>query len=447
LKKQIFIALSVLLLLSFTVLAYAEEPQIKLGGDILIRGFWFDNVDQSGSSPTFLPVQTPSQAFYTTEARLTVDAKVSDNLKGFMELETAFGGDPYSGEYYWGEYSYNAKPPADLLFRQLWIQYTGSGLLGIPSGMKVGHQLLTLGEKQFLNHERFGDDAIVLFIQPTKELFLAALTGKLAEGSLYSGPDDLDIYTILGTYKLDKDNTLGINYSYIGDSYIDLKLSNLGVHANGLIAGALTYAAEFDWQFGNTRLSHDDSTDKYNFKGYGFMAKAGYKIDPVNLRASFAWGSGDSDGLHDKDIDEFQVTMDSDNQYPETRFVHYTQIYERTVSTSALGQILGQGVVRGTGIANTVYYNLGVDLMAMKDLGLSLDGFLLRAAKTLTDGGQNKSIGVEVDFKGSYKLAKNLTYFVEAGFFDPGKYYSTGIYDGMDKETVTQLIHGLNLSF
>ena len=435
-RKQIFIALSVLLLLSFTVLAYAEEPQIKLGGDILIRGWYFKNVDQGD---TYLPIDTAAQAFYTEEARLTVDAKISDNLKGFMELETATFGDPYSGEYYWGYYSYNAKPPAELLFRQLWIQYTGSGLLGVPSGIKIGHQPLSLGEKLFLNHERFGDDAIVLFTQPTKELFLAALTGKLYEGSILSGSDDLDIYTILGTYKLDKDNTVGINYSYFNESSADLKISNLGFHANGLIAQALTYAAEADFQFGNaTPLG-----TKLHFSGWGAFAKAGYKIDPVNLRASFAFGSGDSNGDTDGKISEFQVTMDSDLQSPATRFVHYTQIYERTVTTAAMNQYLGQGVDRGTGIANTIYYNIGIDLMAVKDLGLSLDGFLLRAQKV--PSGVNKSIGAEVDFKGSYKIAKNLTYFVEAGVFDPSKFYTSAY--GIDKKTVTQLVHGIDLTF
>ncbi len=88
--------------------------------------------------------------------------------------------------------SYDAKPNADMRLRQAWIQYTGSGLFGVPAGVKIGHQLLTLGEKQFLNHERFGDDALVLFVNPTKELSLAAATIKANEG-LYTLPgDDLD---------------------------------------------------------------------------------------------------------------------------------------------------------------------------------------------------------------------------------------------------------------
>ena len=464
-RKFIFIVLSVLLLLSFIALAYAEEPQIKLGGRILVRGWYFNGVDLTDG--TYLPVanghntllgedvafNSDAAALYTTNAYLTIDAKVTDNLQGYMELETADNRYSTSGLYKWG--NQDQKPAADLFFRQLWIQYTGSGLLGIPSGVKIGHQLLTLGEKQFLNHERFGDDAIVLFVQPTKELNIAGILGKLSEGSSSTGSwmdntNDVDLYTILATYKLDKDNTLGINYSFINDSDLDLTFQNVGLHANGLIAGALTYAAEFDTQFGHI-YDKDSPLSGYNqltFKGWGFMAKAGYKIDPVNLRASFAIGSGDNDS-NDSNIREFQFTGGSDAVSPLARFVHYTQIYERTVKTSAWEQGLTGNAstfpLRNTGIANTTYYNLGADIMATKDINLSLDGFILRATKSLPDVEGSKGLGSELDFKGSYKITKNLTYFVEAGAFWPGGFYHDTY--GIEDNNVTQLVHGINLTF
>lgn len=456
-RKFIFIALAVLLLLSLTALAYAEEPQIKLGGRILVRGWYFNGVDIIGAS--YLPANnghqtiggedvefnTEAASLYTTNAYLTIDAKVTDNLQAYMELETCDNQTlGVSGLYKWG--TQDSKPVADLYFRQLWIQYTGSGLLGVPAGVKIGHQLLTLGEKQFLNHERFGDDAIVLFVQPTKELNIAAILGKLYEGTYALNTDDTDLYTILATYKLDKDNTLGINYSYINNSMLDLTFQNLGLHANGLIAGALTYAAEFDTQFGHVFDKDSPVTgyDQLTFKGWGFMAKAGYKIDPVNLRASFAIGSGDNDDS-DSNIREFQFTGGSDAVSPLARFVHYTQIYERTVRTSAREQVLGGDLVRNSGIANTTYYNLGADLMATKDLNLSLDGFIIRATKSWPDVEGAKSIGSELDLKGSYKITKNFTYFVEAGAFWPGNFYGDTF--GIDDSNVTQVIHGINLTF
>jgi hypothetical protein len=322
--------------------------------------------------------------------------------------------------------------------------------LGVPSGLKVGHQLLTLGEKQFLNLERFGTDAIVVFTEPTKELFLAALTAKVSEGSSTLNTDDTDAYVLLGTYKLDKNNTIGLNYTYVNLSHLaELAFSNIGLHAHGMLMDALTYAAEFDWQFGEVL---DPSKD---FKGWGIMAKLGYKIDPVNLRASFAMGSGDKD-LNDDKISEFQVVMSPAAVSPTSRYVHYTQIYERTIRTAAIGAeplspsgFLGAGS-RSSGIANTTYINLGLDWAATKDISLSLDGFILRATKTgawedYMGNSVSKSVGNEVDFKGSYKIAKNLTYFLEAGLFNAGKFYEdTGT---VDKKVVTQVVHGINLTF
>ena len=467
-RKFIPIALAVFLLLSFTTIAFAihvpdvplEEQtvtaagaKITLGGRILVRGWYFHNVDSE-----FLPTEdTHDKADYTTNAYLIVNAKLSDNLQAYMELESTPPSNNNSGLFHWGTGSPHAadtKPNADLRFRELWIQYTGSGLLGVPAGIKIGHMPLTLGEKQFLNHERFGDDAILLFVYPVKELELAVITVKLLEGVNFSNFEgsnsyDMDYYGIMGTYKLDKDNTIGLNYSYINGPNItsditDLQFSNLGAHANGLLMGALTYAAEFDYQFGSIK----DGTSDVDFKGWGIMAKVGYKLDPVNLRASFAMGSGDDND--DNKIDEFQTTVANSNEGPQARFVHYTQIYERTIATSATQQVFGTFGTsnRNTGIANTTYYNLGLDFMPMKALSMSLDGFYLQA--TDTPSGADDNIGWEIDFKGSYKITKNLSYFVEAGYFDANDFYKNGTVDVeklTDPKSVTQVIHGINLTF
>jgi hypothetical protein len=486
LRKYIFIALSVLLLLTFATLVYAEEPQIKLGGRIMVRGWYFSNASFATGSLNnvyALPgeisgAECRDVALWTTNISLTMDAKVSDNVQGFLELEVAQGGNSQSGLYIWGYNGYgpDSKPNADLLFRQAWIQYTGSGLLGVPSGLKVGHQLLTLGEKQFLNHERFGDDAVLVFVEPTKELLLAAVTAKLNEGNYTLAYDDIDAYVLLGTYKIDKDNTIGLYYFYANNSDLEktfassnytglngLSLQDLGLHGNGKLAQTIDYAYELDTQFG--KAEGQPGIDDIKYQGYAIYLKGGYKIPetPLNVRASFALGSGDENGVSnlnaggDHKIKEFQVTQGFDTESPIARFVHYTQIYERTIATASLIQTIGGsgGILyphRNTGIANTTYYNLGLDLAATKDLAMSLDGFILRATKTdgwskvLGGSDVSKNVGWELDFKGSYKLAKNLTYFVEAGTFRPGKFYEDTSLVSTDK-TVSQVIHGLNLTF
>lgn len=531
LRKYIALALGLLFILGFTATAFAihipdlppdeqivtaKGAEITLGGRIMVRGWYFSNaafatngaLEDSRISTNAFPGnlktnvgddrETNDTALWTTNISLTLDAKVANNVEGFIELEVANGENVQSGLYVWGQgtmtsanpaQGYDSKPNADLRFRQAWILYTGSGLLGAPAGVKVGHQLISLGEKQFLDHERFGDDALIVFVNPIKELHLAAATVKANEG-IYTLPgDDLNVYALIGTYNLSKDITAGINYSYfqnsdledtIGGAYAghdELSLQNLGLHSHGMLAG-IDYALEFDTQYGKVKgfeetPKYPAGTDDIKYRGFAVYMRGGYKIPdtPLNLRASFAYGSGDNNALEDGKIGEFQVCQGFDTEVNIARFVHYTQIYERTIATAALiqtvggsGTILGGGGVipgtnvtasahRNTGIANTTYYNLGLDLAATKDLSLSLDGFILRATKT---GGWeevlsghpdvSKNLGWEVDFKGSYKLAKNLTYFVEAGNFAAGAFYTdTNMVE--TKKSVTQVIHGLNLTF
>ena len=237
-KKYLAVLFGALFILSFAATAFAvhetTEPdeavvakgaaKITLGGKIIVRGWYFDNintqvVDLSSYvrrvNTGALPVETGSQALYTTNAYLTVDAKIGDNIQGFMELETSAGESNNSGVQYWG--TYDTKNDQELKFRQLWIQYTGSGLLGAPAGLKVGHMPIVLGEMQFLRNDRFGNDAILLWVDPIKEMHLLIGTTKLNEGTTTFGDinstDDLDGYIALMTYMLNKDNTIGVNYT------------------------------------------------------------------------------------------------------------------------------------------------------------------------------------------------------------------------------------------
>jgi hypothetical protein len=452
-KKYLAVLLAVIFILSFAVAAFAQDkPEITLGGELRARGWYLVN-----NAPGNLPEDTDSQAWYDYRVRLNVAAKVTDNTSAFVQLETsteATAGPTSrtSDWYYWG--SWNQKPSANLTLRQAYIQHQGSGLLGVPLGVKVGHMLVAVGEKQFLDHTKYGDDAILLWTDPTKELHIGLLNAKAVEADPANHGDDVDAYVLLATYKLDKDNTIGLNYTWIKSDDNEpvtivgadsLSFQNLGLHANGNISG-LTYAIEGDIQFGKIKMDSGDDTE---FKGYGIMAKLAYKLDPVNIRASFAMGSGDDDPDDDEN-NEFQTTLGRD--------VHYTFNYEYTVrsavpalaSNGSQGQVLGVAgspTGRATGIANTTYYNLGIDYIPVKDLSLMLDGFIIQATKEIMSGGE-KDVGSEVDLNIAYKIDKNLMYTVTAGVFWPGKFYEDGDTPLVnEKETVTQLMHALTLSF
>jgi hypothetical protein len=287
-------------------------------------------------------------------------------------------------------------------------------------GLKIGHMPLALGEKQFFDNTKFGDDAIVLFADPTKQIHAALLTFKAVEGAKAANGDDTDGYVGLVTYNVDGNNTVGLNLTYLNNSNDRLKLSNIGLHANGKFAG-FGYKGEADMQFGSI------GDPKEKFRGYALMLAANYNINPVNIRGSLGYGSGDSNADDDKNK-EFVNFLDA--------VQHYTLVYDYRVATTA--------GATATGLANTTYFNIGADYAPMKNVMASLDGYILRATKTAE--GISKNAGWEVDAKVVYNVAKNLTYQVDAGYFNAGKFYEdSGLV--AEKKGATVLRHMLTLNF
>jgi hypothetical protein len=423
------------------------QTQVTLGGELRFRGWWTDNITRSGS--LFLPFDSSelnggddnsSDAWYDSRVRLSIQADVTKNTTGFIQVESSTESNGVLGQtsdtFIWG--NMNRKPGAGFTILQAWIQHKGSGLLGVPAAIKVGHMPIALGHKIFLDHTKFGDDAIALSIEPTKELLIDLVTAKWAEKDTDIAGDDVDAYHLIASYAIDKDNKVGFDWTWMHSTNTatgneGANFHNVGLNAKGKISG-LSYAAEVDFQFGKVNKG---TPNEQKFRGYGIFVDLGYKLDPVNIRAGFAYGSGDSD-LNDDKIKEFQTTMGRD--------VHYTFVYEYTLTTSAMNQVVDPRT-RNTSIANTTYYRLGLDYSPVKDLSTSLDGFIIRASKT--ESGISKNVGWEVDLKAAYKIDRNLTYSIIAGVFKPGKFYEDAYLDalGVDKKTATQFVHALTLSF
>jgi hypothetical protein len=474
-KKYLVLVLGMLFILGFTASAFAvhsEIPsetqamvakgttQVTMGGEIRVRGWYLNNASGTRRT-TSVPMDGNTQSWYDQRVRLSLGIEASKNTSGFIMLEsgtdTAFAASA-SDTSTWGvSGSNNSKSSANLKFLEAWILYKGTGL-GIPAGLKIGHMPLALSEKQFLDHTKFGDDAIVFFMDPTKQLHVGVLTAKLSEGSTVpTGPNttsaptattgatisngntanDINSYHALATYKVGG-GTFGVNYTYIDDQggATFANLQNIGLHASGK-AGIVSYKAEYDRQFGDAPdgLDNDGGTrnlDTLNrgisspgggyhdrFKGYAYLLGVGVTPVPVvTIRGEYAYGSGDN-VPGDGDNEAFQTTLGND--------IHYTQIFEYTTTTPA--------GARSTGLSNVTYYRVGVDVNPMKDLSASMDIFILSANKVygtgndLSDGRAHeyaplsKKIGTEYDFKVSYKLDKNLTYFVMAGYLDTGGWW------------------------
>ena len=451
-KKYLALVLSMVFVLGFAASAFAihaEIPaettavvgvkgtEIQIEGEVRIRGWYEDNITNTAgtaNAATGRPYSGTSMAWYDQRVRLAVDVRTAPNVTGRIHLETEV--DPIRGSdaYVWGKTDTavtgggvaagGAKTGDRLSILEAWIAYTGTGLLGVTSGIKAGHMPLVIGAGQFYDHRRYGDDAILLFIEHAKGTEINLVTVKFSEGTITDNTNDTDAYALLLTHKLDKDNTIGANYTYVNNSDAKLSLQNIGLHAAGKLAG-LGYRASADFQFG-------DLTSTVKARGYALTAGVNYKVDPVTLRASFAYGTGDKAGTAKNE--QFLAFVGN--------VINYTAVYEYRVH-SAAGNT-------GTGLANTTYYNIGLDWSPVKDLRLALDYFLLRASKaTAASGyGSDKEIGSELDLKLSYRIARNLTYFINSGVLFAGDFYkAAGTGPNSDPKNAVVFHHGLTLSF
>ncbi|MBI5199598.1 MAG: hypothetical protein HZA09_06255, partial [Nitrospirae bacterium] len=309
-KKYLIAFFGGLFLIALTLSAYAD---VKVQGELRERGRYQKNRLLSSTS------KTDDYAYYDTRIRLGVNADVAKNIKGFIEMEydlenenwgtfteakTSTTTDKYTvttkdtlgttlgtGDISVSRYGVTAGDDAKAtgLFgegnrlqsrnfsgiRQAWILYTFD--MGIPAGFKVGQQLLALSHSQFFDHTKYGDGAVVFFMDPSKSSHIGLLTIKFDEGSTALGTngDDIDGNVALMTYKLNKTDTVGANITWVRGSKdasvrllgtetllagSKLNFYNVGLHGTHNI-GSVGLYLEGDMQSGKL------STSK--FKGYG----------------------------------------------------------------------------------------------------------------------------------------------------------------------------------
>ncbi|MBF0590570.1 MAG: hypothetical protein HQL02_00640 [Nitrospirae bacterium] len=405
-----------------TVFVSGEETKITLAGELRFRG-WFshnlkDQLDDKYYTAGMKNVGDDHSAYYDGQVRLNVDVRVGKAVEGFLEIES---GTNTSDLWIWGTGTGNtgAYPNGNtkidsLKIRQAWLLYTYD-----IYGFKVGHQLWFLGNKLFLDHTKFGDDGVRVVIDPTRDVHIEVSTIKFNE-QLNNYPDDSDAYIALVDYKggglnLSADATF-INdqgFSALFPAYSHAHIWNLGLRGNYML-GAATLRGDIELQAG--RLDGIGNVDDATVKGWAGLAGIDYRLSdgvPVVLTLEAAYGSGKSAEDKGRDFKTFITSLGTEP--------HYTFVYDYVLKTAAGSTF--------TGIANTFYIKGGANARFTKDLDGELYVYELQAAQkmALNGGAPSKNLGVEIDGKLTYRLAKNLTYYVEGGYMFVGQAYDTVI--------------------
>jgi len=493
-KKYFIVALAAMFVLGFAASSFAihaEIPsetqavvgtgmtQITIGGEIRVRGDWRNNVGDFDKNVTS-SANSSDVSFYDERVRLSVEAKVTPNTTGFIQLETASSstGEGRPDYDFWGsvqspnqtgtrgsvQVGNNKEGTMSIL--QAWILHQGSGLLGVPALIKIGHMPITIGTGLFYDHSYQGDDAILLGVDPIKGLhIIAGYVDQYLGGTPTSVPtntavgvngpgtpasnNNIESYALLVNYDPNKDDHIGLDVTYLNDqnnglTFIsasglgfqsiqpgnagaivapgafsgtgDIHFWNIGINGKTMIAGFGLYA-EFDQQLGTLNNggvpAPTVALQNQDFKGRAAKAGANYTLDPVKLGIEWAYGSGDQKAT-DKNIDTF-ITSQGQTQ-------HFSYVYDyRTVN--AAGNVQG-------GLQNTWYLKASGNADITKALSAELAFYYLRAVNNacistgvFTTAGTSKSIGEEIDARMNYKIDRNLTYFVEGGYLFAGKFW------------------------
>jgi len=472
-KKYAGILAVLVLLLGLAALSYAApaeipsdttaaiakgKTQITLGGEIRMRGLYGRNlyVIDDDSYPKG-NAKSRNQSYYEYRVRLNMEAKISPNTTGYVELESSnekndsenvkwgSGNEGPKGNYKFGNYH----DESSVYIRQAWIQHQGTGLLGVPLGVKVGKQLIKLGNGLFLDHTYFGDDAILAFVQPLKELTIAAYTIKFDENNVYLN-DDSTAYGLLASYAgngwgISADATYvdhqNIGHNGIGGTFPDVQLWNFGLRGNyDSIAGTgLGIRADVEFQTG--KINDVTGQSDPDLKGWAVLGGLDYKFKsiPLTITAEYARGSGNESG--DDDRKAFISALGSEQ--------HYTFVYEY-LAPSACNFTDGGSSVGDTrtGLCNTQYVKLGAISDITKELKAEVYGYWLKAVEDVGINDPTRKdddLGWEVDAKVTYKLDKGLIYWVEGGYFWPGDAYDMP--NGKSADDACAVRHGIQLNF
>ena len=473
-KKSLIVVLSLFFVLGLAVPvvvhAADETPavakgdtKITLGGKIRIRGDFRTNMD-------FNEDLGDNNSTYETGIWLKLNVKVSPNTEGMVEFrDTKTSGDDDST---WGSTGGDAKglytrggnvsgftDARYTQFTQAWIQHKGSGLLGIPAGIKIGHMPMKLGNGLFYDHTKSGEDGFILSADPTKELGLALMYAKLYEGTATSN-DDFNLYSLVFNYKPAKDINLSADLSYLDDqkgtvnsagtvstaptvtSNKGVHIWNLGLRGNANVSG-FGIKADVEIQGGKSKgladydpVTAGSQAGDVKFKGYAVLIGADYKLDPVTLGLEYAYGSGDSNST-DNRYKGFVNILDNK---PKTTFIYEYRVVQPVANGTTGSQM---------GLNNTQYIKVSAAGTLAKDLKGRLSIYRLRANKVEGFTYNDKEIGWEIDPYIEYQIDKNLKYFIEGGYLFAGDFYKnvSTVPSGQDPDNAYEIRHGLLLTF
>ena len=239
---------SIALLVTMSGIAFAELQNVEVGGNLRIRGNYF-NFDSLGDS-----------SFIEQRTRLNVKADFTQQVSAFIEFDSYdVWGEDFRSNYLTGG---DLRGSDNIDLYQVYIE--ARNLWDTPLTVRVGRQEISLGNAWLVGV----NDTSSLFYglsfdalritYATDVVSIDAIAAKLAENYGDFGDGDVDFYALYGSYLGIEDVTLDAYWMFIRDDYglqgiiVDgttVDLHTFGLRGSGVIGG-FDFELEAAYQIG-----------------------------------------------------------------------------------------------------------------------------------------------------------------------------------------------------
>jgi len=378
--KKSMALLLVAVTVALAVPAFAELQNVVVGGEIRIRGNWYD-FDNDANALALTEQRT----------RLSVRADFTDNVSAFIELdEYSIWGEETRSDYLTG---LDSRPQGDVAVHQAYIE--AKEMWGTALKARIGRQEIKLGGSMLVGANESAPfftglsfDALRLSYV-TDQFSVDAIMAKVAENSPVQEDSDVDLYGVYGSYLGIENVTLDAYWLFIRDSGSVLGgatvAGSLDTHTFGLRGAGTLGAFDFEAEAAYQLVDWEDIIDSSD--AWAVNAVLGYTFDTTYTPRVFLSGAAYSG---DKDNDNLSFNR----LYSDIR-------YSKVLDTLLNNAMTNFWTVQG-----------GVSVMPVEKVKLELSGgYFARVEDYNTN---NDEIGAEINVSGLYKYSEDLA--IKAGY-------------------------------
>jgi hypothetical protein len=390
--KKLTPVLCAVLLAALTSSAYADLQNLTVGGQIRIRGRFWNNSFTGALFNPYSPSRVAGRAigpdgigstydwdngdraYVEQRTSVNVNAEFTDGVSAFIEIDSfdVWGEDFRSQDYLTGA-DMRANSSNDLEIGQAYIQV--DNMWGNPVSLRVGRQALKFGKGWLISDaisptipQRY--DGIRL-TYAANDLSIDAFWMKIVENMSDFGQNDVDLYGVYAEYTgleclsiaaywflvhddIDPHQTGGITAAWEDlwnlNQFDDTSLHTLGIRLNGA-SGGFDYDLEAAYQFGDADAAGamyavagiaDDNAD---FDAFATDLEVGYTFDYACSPRIFLGGAYfEGDDNRDRDFLDYLNPF-----YTADASLSFNRLFSGSVY-SATWDIMG-----GTGAASNFY--------------------------------------------------------------------------------------------